>query len=296
MADPKIPDDLNDCIQHLRSSLKMFLNLNNTLISVLIKHPCVANLESGEVEEEVSSTLAPMLQAIGISCNSLINLSEDSGLQTRDCYSICRSVVECAINVCYIIAEGKSTAECALRHTRQKSFRDLKRESCVGNSFIGLKYNQEVNPEHIDGLQEDLDNFTSSKGREKGWTETSVDDRIKKVGSELGASTQELLHWSRFMVYRHASEILHGTHFGACYLLGLTDPRQHEDAQSLADHLGLHNVMVLMAAIASILSLVEAFHCRYNLPSVYDEARNLFKGVRSHPYLQSCMSGENPVP
>jgi hypothetical protein len=80
------------------------------------------------------------------------------------------------------------------------------------------------------------------------------------VGSELGGSTQELLHWLRFMVYRHASEILHGTHFGACYLLGLTDPRQHEDAQSLADHLGHHNMMVLMVAFASLLSLVEAFH------------------------------------
>jgi hypothetical protein len=72
-----------------------------------------------------------------------------------------------------------STVDVALRHTRQKSFRDLKRESRVGNNFIGLKYNQEVNPKHIDGLQEDLDNFTSSRGREKSWTETNVDDRIK---------------------------------------------------------------------------------------------------------------------
>jgi hypothetical protein len=152
-----VPETLA-CIQSMRSILGRQIRLIDSLIAIMLNHQSAPSLrdEDKHVEEEVSRALIPMLQGIGSSSNTLTTLSESSGLHTRDCYSIARSIVEASINACYIIAKGEEAAKRALRHAKQKAFRDLERKSKIGNSVIKLALSAKPKPESIEGLQEDI--------------------------------------------------------------------------------------------------------------------------------------------
>ena len=239
--------------------------------------------------QSISQALVPIFQAIGSSSNTLVILSESSGLHTRDCYSIARSIVEASTNACYIIAKGEEAAIRALRHARQKAFRDLERKSTIGNSVINLAYSSKPDPASIEDLREDIEEFTSRKGREKGWIDLSVDDRILESGKILGSSIANLLHWSRFMVYRHSSEILHGTLFGAMYFLGLTRPGSSsgKSIDEFKDSIAQQHFMVLLATQFSIFAIVESFHEAYGFSKGLEQSEALLAELKENPFFDS---------
>jgi len=277
------------CIQSMQSILSRQIRLIDALIAIMLGHKFASSLRDDEkpVEEDVSQALIPMLQAIGSSSNALVMLSESSGLHTRDCYSIARSIVEASINACYIMAKGEDAANRALRHARQKAFRDLERQSIIGNSVINLVFSGKPKPESIEGLQEDIEEFTSKTGREKGWIDLSVDERILEAGSVLGGAIATLLHWSRFAVYRHSSEILHGTLFGAMYFLGLTQPgvKSGKSLEGFEDSIAQQHVMVLLASQFALFAIVESFHLAYGFSKALEQSEALLGELRSIPLL-----------
>jgi hypothetical protein len=132
---------LQDCLEQRREILTGFIAIVEGLIAVVVGHESAASIreETDPLPEPSVPVLALLLQAAGSSAHTLSRLSDLPGLHTRDCYSIARSVVEVAANICYIIAEGPAAAELAMRHARQKSYRDLERESKIGDSSSPAK-------------------------------------------------------------------------------------------------------------------------------------------------------------
>jgi len=283
-----VTPELSDCIQRLRSALAKHVRLLDGLIAALIQHKSATALRSEEeaVPGELGSVLAPMLQAAGSSSGTLISLSKAPGLHTRDCYTIARSIVEVSINACFIIAEGPAAAERAMRHARQKSYRDLKRESVVGDNIIWLFHTGASDPENIEGLREAIDEFTSAAGREKGWTDLSVDARMARVGSRFGESVITPLHWARFAVYRHSSEILHGTLFGALYFFGHTTPKRPSSVEEFTESLGQQHMMILLACILALSAVVKCFHAAYGFSRALEATQRIVKGLDQLAYFQ----------
>ncbi len=177
------------------------------------------------IEDKTRHVMLLMLSGILISCNTILKLSKEPDVQTKDCYIIARSVVEALVNLSYIIAEGEEVADKALRHFQQKAYRDMDRTSQIADSIISIKCQGMPNIEDMPDMEEMIEEFTSRSGREKGWTDLSIDQRIEKIGGILEDKQVTLLHAARFMIYRHASEIIHGTLFGTAYFLGLADPK-----------------------------------------------------------------------
>jgi len=281
--------ELAQCIQTMHFVLNQHVCLIHGILAVLIGHESAHAIreEKVQIDKLVAFAIVPVLQAIGSSSNTLVLLSDAPGMQTRDCYSIVRSIVEACINVCYIIAEGPCVAEQALRHARQKAFRDMQRQSRIGETIIQLVCSAIPDPGTIEGLKADLEEFTSKTGREKGWTDLSVDDRIAVAGKRLGGSILTSLHFARFAVYRHSSEILHGSLFGALHFLGATyPPRSHELLEELTDGIGQQHMMILCAANLGISAVVEALHRAYGFSRAYEESRKLFEKLGEIPYLQ----------
>ena len=281
--------ELTQCIQALRSILQRYIRLIDGIVAVLIGHESAKAIreEDFQIDEPIVLATVPVLQAIGSSSNTLVSLSEAPGLQTRDCYSIVRSMVEACINTCYTIAEGPDAADQALRHARQKAFRDLERQSRVGESAIHLVYSAIPDPGIIEGLEDDLEDFTSRTGREKGWTDLSVDDRIAIAGERLGSSVLNSLHFARFSVCRHSSEILHGTLFSAFYFWGATSPSgPHSSVKEFAENIGQQHMMILFAAILAISAVVEAVHRTYGFSRAFEQSRELFNELGEIPYLR----------
>jgi hypothetical protein len=280
--------ELMQCIQTMRVILAAHIRLIDGLIAVLIGHESAAAIrdEETDIDNQIVLALAPMLQALGSSCNTLVLLSDVPGLQTRDCYSIVRSIVEACINICYIIAEGPPAADRALRHARQKAFRDLERQSQIGESVVRLIYSATPDAKTIKGLEADLEEFTSRQGREKGWTDLSVDERIAVVGKRLGSSMLNSLHFARFMIYRHSSEVLHGTLFGVLHFWGETSPSASKKSmERFAKTIGKQHMLILFAAIIGVSAVIDAFHRVYGFAAAHEKSRELFNKLGEIPYL-----------
>lgn len=248
--------------------------------------------EGIEERPKTRLVLPAMLQAMGSSSGTLIRLSDEPGLQSRDCFSICRSIVELGVNICYILAEGDSAASRALRHSNQKAVRDLKRESRVGPQTIRMAASGLEDLDLPDEVEASLDEFTSRSGREKGWVDLSIDDRCARIGELLGEEVLTPLHWARFAVYRHSSEILHGTFFGAAFFLGLTDPSgPPENPGDMVERIASQHLMVLLAAVLSIEAVVSAMHVVFDDPEMLARSNDGLARLREAPFFQNSADG-----
>jgi len=284
-APPPISPDLLDCVQRLAVVLHARIEILNAIIAAVVKEPSVPDIRAEkQVPESVARVLPLMIQALGSSCHTLIRLSDEPGLHTRDCYSIVRSIVELGINVCYIMANGDEAAERAMRHTRQKAYRDLERESQIGDNRIQLLYTGKPDPATIDGLEEELAEFETKSGQEKQqWVDANVDKRIESVGIVLGEPVLSDLHFARFAVYRHSSEVLHGTHFGVHHCFGLTLPREKNDP---LNRMGDNHMVILMAANLTISAVANAFHKSYGFPVAEKHSLDLWNATGEIPYFR----------
>lgn len=155
-----------------------------------------------------------MLQAVGVSVHSVLSLTRDRDMGIRDCFGIARSAVETAINAAFIAASGPGMANKAVRHMRQKRWRDLRRQGQVGDQRITVARDINLEIDDLPGLREALAEYTNKRGAEvRDWTPENLEQRIaaisaghRRAGLCLGVAS--------FAVYRAASELLHGTYYG----------------------------------------------------------------------------------
>ncbi len=292
-----------DLLPEVEESLTIFCNVLGRLIRLIdeciagaIGHPTGPQRLAENLARRLSiqRVLVPMLQALGSSSHTIIRLSEKPGLQTRDCFSVSRSVVELAVNICYILASGEEAAERAERHAKQKFFQDIERESAIGGQTIRLAFRGQGGLEMPTDIPEMISEFTSRSGREKGWTDLSVDARCEEVGRKLGEQILTPLHWARFAVYRHSSEVLHGTLFGALFFLGLTDPAgPPTSAPDLLDRIAQQNLLILMSAALAVTAVLRALAASLDVPHLAVSANNLINELHAAPWLTQASTARN---
>ena len=271
---------LDECLKRLRETLSERILIATELLAVMIGHPAgSARLETTPIPKEVLAVIPLLIQAMGSSSSTILRLSDPPGLQTRDCFAISRSVVELAVNICYIMAKGPEAADRAIRHARQKSVRDLTRESTVCGQTISLAFSGQLDFSRMPGIEKELQEFVSRKGREKSWVDENIDQRIETAG-QLNERVLSALHFARLMIYRHSSEVLHGSLFGTHYLFGLTTPAgAPESSSELAIHLGEQTMMILMAVGLAHQAVADAFHVCYGFRSAKHRSDELTRSL-----------------
>lgn len=277
----KLSPNQKRCIEILSSILNKDLSLLALLMGILMDRPeCVeTRKEKNKVEPEMNSVIFSMVYAIGISVNTLVSLSKTPGLHTRDCYSIARSIIEASVNICYILSVGVSAAKQAHRHANQKAYKDLQREAEVAGLMIKLTAQSIPDPSSIIELDDYINEFTSRSGREKAWTDLSVDKRIAVAGEKFGDPILGSLLGARFAIYRHASEIMHGSYFGTLYFFGATTSSKKPTPESFSDNFFDQNVMILFCTHLCLASILEAFHLTYGYSKISEESKALHKEV-----------------
>lgn len=174
-------------------------------------------------------------------------------------------------------------AERAIRHAQQKMHRNLNRESKIGKQIFKVVFSGKDDFSDARQLKESLNEFTSKKGREKDWTDLNIEQRIEVIGKAFGDSVLGHLHFSKFLNYRYASEILHGTHFGTCYTIGLVES-YYNPLHSLGNEFGGKHIMVLMATTSAIFALEKSFHEKYGFDYLNRESKKLWKKVGTSPW------------
>jgi hypothetical protein len=136
-------------------------------------------------------------------------------------------------------------------------------------------------------MQDAIDEFTLKSGKEKtDWVDISVQERIHKIGQKCGEGIQAKLHTAMLMVYRHSSEVLHGTLFGALHLFGSNELSvRPKTLKNLGEHIGQQQMMILFAAIISICEVVETFDKVYGFSAAKAEADSIMKRLDFINYL-----------
>lgn len=254
-----------------RRLLREYLEVASVVIDATISAPVnpKTNDRSARFSDAMARVVIPMLRATGISCTSIETLSKTPLFQTRDCYSIARSIVESVINMVFILAEGEEEADRAYRHYQQKSYRDLHRTSRAGEWTFELRFEGIEHPNIPEDLEAAIQEFTSRRGKEKNWTDLSVEERVGRIGARFGKEVQIPIHAAVIGVYRHASEVLHGTLFGACHDLGLTIPgKGPANVEQVRTLVLTHLEFLLFCVVASIGAFFIAFDKAYDIPEM----------------------------
>lgn len=247
-------------------------------------------------DSEVLRIVFTMIHMAGISAHSVLKLTEEPSLQTRDCYPIARSIVESVVNVVFILAQGREAAERADRHAQQKAYRDLKRKSTAGGWTMTIGSDVKLSPDDEGHMSALVAEFTTSRGREKrDWTDESVTDRIDTAAKRFPEALVMLLHAAMFNIYRHASEVLHGTYFAAMHFWGLTTIGRPspKDRGDLLRTLSEHQFSVLMSTIFALTALLECAGDYVGTPELVENARTEFDRLRELPLIEEALAGSD---
>lgn len=208
--------------------------------------------------QEICDVVLLMVQGLGVSMHSILRLTENMDMAIRDCFGIARSASELAVNIAYIAASPPEVAKRARLHAMQKSYRDLARKGTIGGTSISVSSALVPPSSTIPGMDEALAAFTDKKGREvRDWTDINIDGRVKAVAA-FNSQASTALAGSVFSIYRHSSELLHGTYFGIVhYWAGSGAPsRTKEDFERI--WLTEHFITVFTAAFFGAVGVVEA--------------------------------------
>lgn len=277
----------NPRLKKLSFVLLQELNFVNSLLALAagedLVHP--KRKETSQVEGNVNTATLSLMQAVTSSSNTILQLSKTTGLHTKDCYIIARSIFEASLNTCYIFAAGNKAATDALEHARAKSIKDLNRESKIGESVIQLSFWDSdgicIPPE----LKTLLRKYETKKGRDKSWTDLNVDARIRFTGNKFSKNITKKLHVARFMIYRHSSEILHGSVFGNNYFLGTLSPQTKDDLEkNFESSIATKHEIVLMCCILSLSSILDCFHAKYGFENLHNLNKKILSNVEDDNY------------
>jgi hypothetical protein len=238
---------------------------------------------------KVLNVVLTMIHMVGISAHSVLKLTEEISLQARDAYPIARSIIEMIINIAFIMAEGEPTAALADRHAQQKAFRDLKRTSSISGFTFTVGWIGKIDPEDEKRLSAMMSEFTTKSGREKRtWTDKSVEVRTDIVAKRFGHRILTTLHSATLMIYRHASEILHGTYFSALFFWGLTTPgTRPKTPDELRMILGHHQFTVLCGVIFANAALLECVAQYFGIIELNTAAGEFLARMETLPLIKA---------
>ena len=248
--------------------------------------------DQSDEHDEFDRVTIWMLQAIGVSANSILKLTETIDMSIRDCFGIARSAAETAVNVSYIAVGGPDLADRSIRHLRQKRWRDLKRVAQMGDQRITVERRIDAKVGDFPGLQEALDEFTNAKGHEvRDWTPDNIQKRIALVATKSRRSA-EALSGAIFAIYRPSSELLHGSFYGVNYFWQGSLDRPVASRREFA-HLWTHDhfVTLLTSIYFAVSGTIEAVAVQRGLDDHLAGQKELDKLLAD---LTKRMSKQNP--
>lgn len=199
-------------------------------------------------QRELAATVGLMIQGAGVSAQSLSRLADTISMTIRDCLGIARSICEASINVAYIAAAGSEACSRAKRHALQKAYRGLNREAEMGGFRIAVMRKDAPELSAVPEVEEALREFTRKGGREiTEWTPDNLSQRIELIRKRFGDVALPFAV-AVVSVYRHSSELLHGTYFGAYYFWTAGEETAPSSRPQMEFRLVGHHLVTAMSA------------------------------------------------
>lgn len=230
-----------------------------------------------EKKGKESLVIVPMLNAIRTSTETLLLISTHE--RSRDTFILSRTILETIINTLFILSDSEVVGTRAVKHYQQKVFRDYMREIRMDFPEFRIDPRIEYEPGRNSDIDKLLEGFTSKKGKEfLKWTPESIENRIISIEKAQGKYVANGLRFVSFMIYRHASEIIHGTFFGSLYTLGLTNFRKSDFSQQDLENFQRLLIAQNLEMIGTAIHMtIVAFAEEFNLENEKNSSFNAIK-------------------
>lgn len=269
-------------LDSLHNLTQRLLIAETRLVDGLIHSLDESQKERSEEDQLIIQTILLMLQSMGVSINSVAKLTETVDMSVKDCFSISRTVIESAINIAYIATSDTQIAQRARTHAFQKRYRDLKRSGSVAGIHMSVERDSIPDIDSIAGLKEALDLFTDKNGNEiRDWSPTTHNEKIEQV-KKVSERAALCLASAKFGIYRHSSEILHGTYFGTIFFWtqGSGKPVTKD---TFKEH-WTNNLMlnVFTSTFFASLGAIHACAKRFELPNIIAQANSLYSELNEN--------------
>lgn len=168
---------------------------------------------------------ALLAQGIIDSSQTTIQLIKSNKL--RDAYIISRSIFEHCLNIGYFSVKGEAMIEKAYNHSLSKSYRDLRRNIEIGDIKFSTGISKDIEIPKHERLEKAVEEFTNKKGHEiRSWADDNTFSKIKLITKKFGYEIGYPFSLCLYYIYRHSSELIHGTLFGAMFSMGMTQERE----------------------------------------------------------------------
>ncbi|GAB1582632.1 DUF5677 domain-containing protein [Phyllobacterium phragmitis] len=267
---------------HEKGRELLYLQMRN--IDALIHELAPPQANGGKIEVDNDIRIIVwMLQAIGVSINSVLKLTESRDMSIRDCFGIARSAAETAVNIAFIAVSDPAVTERAIQHMRQKRWRDLKRTGRIGKRNFSVSRKIKASITDFPGLEDALAEFTTKKGSEiRDWTPETIEQRIGII-EQKSEKAGLLLASSIFSIYRPSSELLHGTFYGVNYFWqGSRD--EPVTSREAFEHLWMHDhfITLLSSLLFAVSGAIYAVATGRQLQAHFAEQERMLALLRGY--------------
>jgi len=246
--------------------------------------------------EEVQSLVTGRRDPIWLTVSALLHAATDTNKsiallareeKMRDTYVLARTSYETMLNACFMMAEGEEAADRAYKHVLQKSWRDLDRELVINDTAIYIRHSAQIDPRENPNLQDAIDEFTSKRGREiTSWTPQSLKDRIERVARKYGKDASTGLQFGLLAIYRHSSDISHGTLFGSMFAVGMTQPGGPPKSPSELIQYQRSNLCMLLTMLGGVIdSLLRILGKELDRDDFVDRSKRAVADLRQEPWV-----------
>lgn len=203
--------------------------------------------------------------------------------QLRAQLVLCRALFETCVNTMRLIAGGEKIADEMIQHANQKFFRDRDRVSEIEGGWriqTAVDNGASIPPDVVEMMAK----FTSKSGREKtSWIEESIEDKIAAIATMGDHFATFCIQQALMGIYRHSSEVLHGTYYGALFSLGLGITPIPDKGSDPKPAVRRERCTIALHSAAEVLSCTVRFAAR-----AVDSPQF---GIESQKALTECIEG-----
>ena len=152
-----------------------------------------------------------------------------------------------------------------------------------------IEWQGEVDLSKNPDLEYALKEFTDKKGREiRKWTNENIEKQIEIIEQKYGSEVSGNFVFGLTSIYRHASEIMHGTFFGALFSIGMTSPSEKpKTADEMKMFWGGNISMLLLTLIASLNSVLIVLSTDYSMADLVEKSEKLIGEIKDQEWVKA---------
>lgn len=226
--------------------------------------------------QERVDTIYFLLFGLITSSKSILMLSYSG--KVAECYILARSVVERIIIALYLLICEQDEFTRYKVYSNQKAIRMKNREIEVGTMKAVLKasnYEEMLNNPEV---QKALGVFTGPKGKKiTRWNTKSLKKMLDSIANS-GLDVRFLM-LAMIAIYDEASEVLHGTFYGAMFHTGVFETGVPKEKSELEKTWISRLSLILFSLSTCIYSLIKGIDKIYPIQNLSKESWNLLKNI-----------------